>query len=143
MRRNNLLVFDDYVEGTTVVYSPAGLNEKLGKFDQVAVMAVVDNVATTDAMHHVAAFDIYMMHSADARLWIYRNTNTLAPGTAEFHWSTDVLTVSTVGLLAYLDDNSAGVKGPLLGNVRFQMAFAAATTSAHVRLYVTQRDQGA
>src|SRR3954470_3654008 len=72
MRHATWLVFDEYLQSA----SPFGttsqdLNSKLGMYDQLALQAVVDNVASG-----AGGFVVQIFHSSDGRNWLAKN----APG---------------------------------------------------------------
>jgi len=119
-------------------YSRAKLNGKLGHFDQLAVMVLVDNLN-----NNTDGFDLWMAHSADDRIWLYTANGSLTrPTTGNVHWdvaagAAPLLTTDTnIGTYLF-----AGA--PLFDFVRFEMAFSSTNTGGHIRVYVTQRDQGA
>ena len=134
MRRANFVAFDEFLpQGTsasTPVFTSAELNAKLAQFDQLAIMVAIDNVSAA------ASFDLFIEHSADGRHFLALKTNSSAPtGPGDI----DIATLAT---------NATNVKwgyhngdAPLLNYVRFRMYFGSSSTAAHVRVFVTQRDQ--
>jgi hypothetical protein len=139
MRRDNLLVFDDYVASVAVAppitaFTPDRLNATLAKFDQLAVMVIVDNLNTgTDGL------DVWLSHSADGRNWVYGpdGIGSSRAGSGDIHLAGPLITTGP-NLGSYLYGGP-----PLLSFVRLEVAFSGIATGGHVRLYVTQRDQGA
>jgi hypothetical protein len=154
MRRANITVFDDHVKGTQppnlglTVFTSQELNAKLGHFDQMAIQVVVDNLNAVDG------FDLWVQHSSDGRNWLYVLSPAHNPPQG-----TDFGDVSSFGnnMSTSVANNFWGfpgatnnsTQGPtgnpntsLLAFVRFQLYFHSTSTSGHVRVHVTQRDQG-
>lgn len=134
MRRASFVAFDEFLPqgsgASTPVFTSAELNAKLAQFDQLAIMVAIDNVSVA------ASFDLFIEHSADGRNFLALKTNSTTPtGAGDIN-------------IATLATNAANVKWgyhngdtPMLNYVRFRMYFGSASTSAHVRVFVTQRDQ--
>jgi hypothetical protein len=63
MRKQNLLVFDDFVYATAIdqVWTDASFDEVLGRFDQLSLIAVADSVSTGTTLR------VQIEHSTDAR----------------------------------------------------------------------------
>lgn len=138
-RRTNLLVFDEYVPLNTTasspVYTSAEFQHSLAIFDQIAIQAIVDNVTRSGAN---AGFALHIETSGNGRHFAQLNSS----GNAE------VAIASSPGLLTTAINVAAGSypgaissDGAILGFVRFAIHFTEATTAAHVKVYVTQRDQ--
>ena len=129
MRHHNFTAFDEFVVGAissgTAVTTSNELNARLGHFDQMAIMAVVDNI---DA---VGTFTLQIFHSADGR--------NFSPwsGLNDINITSMVMNGTNVGY----GSAPSSVQTPLLSYVRFSMFFTT-TTKGHVRITVTQRDQG-
>jgi hypothetical protein len=148
MRRNNLLVYDDMVPpgtATVTVFSPAVMNAKLAQYDQIALMAVVDNLNNASNK-----LDIWVAHSSDQRNWMYRQGNaTTRPGTGDIHFDAsgggNPLSTTATNVGQYLDGGKVpGAVGPFLAFIRLEIEFGGSgATGGHVRIYATQRDQGA
>jgi hypothetical protein len=132
--RSDFLIFDDYVasgtSGTVYVFTPDSLNDALGSYDVIACEAVVDNVSVSGS----GSFKLYLQHSADDRNFVFSNGTTTPPGTPEISIASLSTTSTNFGITAYQGTY------PLLGNVRFAFQFGESTTSAHVKLFVAQRD---
>jgi len=135
-RRANFAVFDDYVPmGSSPVYTSAAMNQALAVYDQMAIQAVIDNVTRTGG---TAGFELNIQTSGDGRNWANLNpTGTpevsidgTTPGL--FTTKTNIATGSFPGSVS---------QGALLSYVRFAIQFSENTTAAHVKVYVTQRDQ--
>jgi hypothetical protein len=143
MLRNQILVFDEFIPNNGVAtYTHERFNHVLGAFDQLALMAVVDNVSTTTT----DGFDIWVAHSADARQWLYRgNEQTVRTHpplsialNGDIHWPTSSLVRNAPNLGLFRDPGTT----PLLAYIRLELAFTGTATSAHVKVYAVQRDQG-
>jgi hypothetical protein len=137
-RRANLLVFDDYVPLNTIsanpVYTSAELQQALALFDQIAVQVVIDNVTRGGP----AGFSLNIQTSGNGRNFANLNSG----GTPEVSIAASPglsSTATTVAAGSYPGAISSG--GAILGFVRFAIQFTEATTAAHVKIYVTQRDQ--
>jgi hypothetical protein len=133
MLRDNILVFDEYVTSTFAL-TKASLNGRLGTFDQFALMCVIEHLTGSNG------FDLWAAHSADARLWLYRQATPETvnrPATGDIHLTAANLATHAPYYAFYYDPGAL----PLLSFVRFEMAFGSAT-AANVKVYVTQRDQG-
>jgi hypothetical protein len=146
MRRANITTFDEFVpvgaSSTSPVFTDQELNAKLGHFDQMAIQVVIDNVTGT------GSFDLYVEHSSDGRNFIVSQGGVANPPI------TAGLGDVTLGALSTSQANVAwgfprlstalpqNAQTNLLSFVRFRMMFSNGTTSGHIRVHVTQRDQG-
>jgi hypothetical protein len=132
--RAALLVFDDYIatgtSGNTYVYTPSALNDELGTYDAIGFEVVVDNVVVSTS----GSLSVYLQHSADNRSFVYSGFTTDPPAQPDVQLSTLSTTSTNAAIGAY------GGTRPLLAYVRFALKFGEATTAAHVKLFVTQRD---
>jgi len=132
--RAALLVFDDYIaagtSGAVYAYTADVLNEVLGSYDVIAFEAVVDKVSLSGS----GSFRLYLQHSADNKNFVFSNFAITPPATPDMNLSSLSTTSTNFGVSAYSEAY------PLLGNVRFALQFGEATTSAHVKLFVIQRD---
>lgn len=130
--RADLLVFDDFIasgtSGGVYVYTPDTLNDTLGIYDVIAFQAILDKVSAS------GGFKLYLQHSADNRNFVFSNGLTTPPVAAEISFTSLSTTSVNLGMAAYPGTY------PLLGKVRFALQFGDATTSAHVKLFVIQRD---
>lgn len=121
MRRSAFLAFDEFVPDITgTYYTTQELNTRLGHTDQMAVHAIVDNVGGG-----ATGVTISLEHSGDGRLWVVKNA-TLANGA-----------FGTSGVAGA----DAGTS-PTLAFVRLGVKLTGTTGTGHVRVHVTQRDQG-
>ena len=135
MRRANFIAFDEFIplgtSSSSPVFTSAELNSKLGHFDQLAVMVAIDNVGGST----IGGFELFIEHSADGRNFLVENTNSTTPS-----GSGDIsITSLSAGSTNVKYGNHSG-STPLLNYVRFRLYFTNATTSAHVKVFVTQRD---
>jgi hypothetical protein len=135
MRRANFVAFDEFLplgtSSSAPVFTSAELNAKLGQFDQLAIMIAIDNVGGSS----IGGFELFIEHSADGRNFLVENTNSTTPSGSGDISITTLSTGVTNVKYGYHSGSS-----PLLNYVRFRLYFTNATTSAHVRVYVTQRD---
>lgn len=119
MRKFNALVFDEFIPNAgaqaTTLYTSQTLNERLGAFDMLTLMAVADNVTGA-----AATMTVQLQHSADGRNWGNKNQ------TAEIN----NVNLSTTAQNPYVGSD-AGSTGSL-GFVRLAVTIAA-NSSAHVR----------
>jgi hypothetical protein len=135
MRRRNELVFDEVINATSL--TPAFTSDKydaiLGQFDQLAIFVLIDEVSASNA-----GFSLYIDHSADGRQWIQGKNNSPDVQITVGNLSTTATNV------AWGSDPGTLVNPPtpLLGFVRLRMYFFNVAVTAHVKVYVTQRDQG-
>ncbi|MFO0759491.1 MAG: hypothetical protein U0359_23570 [Byssovorax sp.] len=138
-RRTNLLVFDEYVPLSTTsanpVYTSTEFERSLALFDQIAIQVVIDNVTRSGG---TAGFYLHIETSGNGRHFSQIN-NSGSPEVV-FGASPGLSTTSTnVASGSY--PGAVSSDGSLLGFVRFAIHFTEATTAAHVKVYVTQRDQ--
>jgi hypothetical protein len=100
----------------------------------MAGMVVVDNV---DAGGTGCSFNLQIQHSSDGRNWTNWNTGA--------NPDINALGLATnANNIGYCSVPTGTQTTPLLAYVRFQMYFTspAGTKNGHVRVTVTQRDQG-
>ncbi len=138
-RRTNLLVFDDYVPLSTTssspVYTTAELQPALALFDQIAVQVIIDNVTRSGG---TAGFALNIQTSGDGRN--FANLNATSTPEVSIAGTPGLSTTApNVATGTYPGAVSSGAA--LLGFVRFAIQFTEATTAAHIKIYVTQRDQ--
>jgi len=119
VRFERAMVFDEFIQGTT--YTSATLNEFLGRYDQLAVHAFLDEVNIT-----LGTFVIEAEQSSDGQ-----------------HW--DVGTLVSSGTVFNLPFNLfAGARNNSVALVRLKFYFQdAPSTHGHLRVFVTGRDSGA
>lgn len=149
MRNGQLLVFDEMITTSVTAYTSSAHYDRLGSHDELAIVVVIDNVSTTGV-----GFDLFIEHSCDTRNWIQRNdTSQISPppgaagyGDITFNSTNTPLLGTNATYTRMFSDPCKGVSsftgatvaGPLLANVRFAMKLT--TGSAHVKVYVVQRD---
>jgi len=129
MRHHNFTAFDEYLVGATSAnptLTSTELNARLAHFDQLAIMAVVDNIDVN------GTFTLWIFHSADGRNFTSWST------AADINAASIVTNQNNV---FYCSVPTTTNQAPLLSYVRFSMSFAT-TNRGHVRITVTQRDQG-
>jgi len=127
-RKQNVEVFNDFVYATAInnVWTDAKFNDILARFDETSIIAVADSVGGTGTIQ----LSVQMQHSGDGRNWVNKNTNP------EINAQT-----ITVGATTTLAGSDAGTT-PSGGFVRLTVWLPGGTTpSAHVRIYVCNRDQ--
>lgn len=123
MRTFNETVFDDFVYGTTSVYSPAQFAEVLGKSDQLSIQAVVERASLRTTL------TVAIEHSQDGINWAAKNTSPEIDAQALGSGTTT------------LGGADAGTY-PSNGLIRLRVSLgSAASPSAYVRVYVTGRDK--
>jgi len=125
MRKMNVLVFDDFIAGSSTVYTRPELNDQLGQNDLLALQAIVDQVAVA-----AGNVTVQIYHSADQINWKTKN------GTAEINAVAIAVNTTNVAF------GSDGGTVPSLGFVRLGITIAAVSAQAHVKLWVTGRNQG-
>jgi hypothetical protein len=125
MRRAIMTVFDEYISGTTNVYTPPEHNNTLGQFEKLAIEVVCDRFSSAAGN---PTFTLAIEHANDDCNWKAKS------GTAEINAQT--ITVDQTTALVATDGGST----PNLGSVRFRMALAGSTPAAHVRVTVCGRN---
>lgn len=122
MRQFQQLCFDDYVAGTSSVYSAAVLDTLLGRFDRLAVHVVADKVGGTSPR-----ITVMLEHSADSRRWLEKN---------------DIPIVSSVPLTAGTTNSTAGGDESSVASLRYvrlRINLEGTTPRARVRIFVCGR----
>ena len=127
MRKITMLVFDDFIPSNAQVFTAAVLNDRLGQFDHLVLNAVADQSAGTNPT--LAA---QISHSSDQRNWTNKNGTAEIPATA-----------IPVGATTSLVGWDSSPNNPTLGFVRIGITLAGTSPAAHVKLYVTARDDAA
>jgi hypothetical protein len=128
MRKQNTLVFDDFVYANAidVIWTDAKFNDLLARFDQTSLFAVVDSVVGA-----ASTLNVQIEHSGDGRNWLKKN----AAG-AEIN-----AVVVGVGATTSAAGNDPGTV-PTAAFVRLTVWIGGgAGNSAHVKIYVCNRDQ--
>jgi hypothetical protein len=132
VRVANLLVIDEILTAeSALVYTSDALCAKLGAFDQIALMAVVDDV--TQGVNVGPGFKVSIRHSADGRNWLPKNS----AGVAEIGGASGIRLPT--GQTAYAGGDGGD---PSLAFVQIAASLGASNLAAHVRVYVTARDVG-
>ncbi len=127
MRKQSIEVFSDFVYATSAdtVWTDQKFNDVLARFDQTSIIAVADSVTGTNP-----ALNVQIEMSGDGRNWVKKN------GTAEINAQP-----LTAGATTTVAGNDAGTT-PSGGLVRLTVWLGGtASPSAHVRIYVCNRDQ--
>jgi hypothetical protein len=125
-RRFVELVFDDFVFGTSAVFTPIRYDLLLGSASRIALHLVADKATGTSPTVSVQA-----QHSTDGR-----NSSPLsAVGGFEIP-ATALSTTSTTSLTGAVD-SSAG----FLRRLRFQILLGGTNPGARIRLYAAGRDR--
>lgn len=124
MRRFCQMVFDDFVVGTTTVYTSPIYEDTLGTADRLAIQAVADQVSGSSPR-----LTVQVEHGSDGRNW------TAKSGTPEIN-NIAIDTGSTVTLTG----TEPGTN-PSHTRIRLRIALAGTAPQAHVKLYVTGRDR--
>src|SRR5262245_40041767 len=99
---------------------------RLGQYDKIGVQLVMDNITGS------GSFDLKAEHSADGRNFLE------VAGAANL--DINISSVSATAL--HVKFSYSTCYTPLLGYLLFKMYFSAGTIGAHVRVLVTQRDEG-
>jgi len=121
MKRLATLVFDEVIHGAgSIVYTSAKLEDLLGAPDKLSFHVICDNVTTSGTL------SLRLEQSSDRRNWLAKN-------------SVDELTCATTqGSTTQAYGNDDGVKANL-AFIRVKLTLNTSTI-AHVRVYVTGRD---
>jgi hypothetical protein len=125
-RRFVELVFDDFVFGTSAVFTPIRFDLLLGSVSRVALHLVADKATGTSPTVSVQA-----QHSTDGRT----STSVIVGGGFEIP-ATALSTTSTTSLTGAVD-SSAG----FLRRLRFQILLGGTNPGARIKLYATGRDR--
>jgi hypothetical protein len=151
MRAANILVFDEIVQAPSSTKASfntdQSLNDRLGVFDMLALMAVVDNLSGAGKLW------VQIEHSADGRNWLSKN----AP-TAEIGGSTGApppppapqtptapagIPLSTAAQTSYFGGDAGTTVSLAFVRIRIDLeADANASISGRVRVFVTGRNWG-
>ncbi len=124
MRKSNIVVYDNTVALTpaTTIIAPE-FNGPLGEGNQLALQAVIDLVSGT-----TPTFTLKIQHSADQINWVDRSATAEINGVSIPVATTTVIVKQDAGAL------------PFLGYVRFVLSVGGTGTQAHVKVWVTTRD---
>jgi hypothetical protein len=154
MRNTTFVTMDEYLvkqataDYSSSVFTGAQFNTQLGRLNQYAVHAVLDNITTDATPRKLLGF---IDHSNDGRLWVQRSNPN---GTAYQSSDADLVinipaSASITGpvhsacsdacLGASFNGSSNNRSGPLLGFVRLRFFFDNTVAGGHLRVTVTQR----
>lgn len=124
MRKSNSSTYDGNVTVTTgTMTSAPEFNGLMGEGNQIAFQILVDLVSGT-----TPTFTFRMQHSADQINWVNRNTNP----------EVNAQSISAGQINSFLVQDAGAT--PMLGYVRFQVSVAGTSAQAHVKVWVTTRD---
>jgi hypothetical protein len=140
------LLFDDFIRPTnnwsSPVFTDTGFDELLGEFDQLAVHLIVDCISTGGEKLYG-----FLEHSCDGINWIPRTNQAVVFDSNSSHWAPYAdfmlsLTTTTTFAQDVWSDAAYGVSssGPMLARVRWRLFFGGTGSTAHVRLFATQRN---
>ena len=142
MRRDHLLVWDDFVSVTSTIYqSSALLDEKLGRFDQLALFCGLTDVSAPTS--GTSTLWVWIAHSGNGETFLYKTASGGIPPTnpeITFTWTT----APAAALVQWGSDPNAlaNPSTPFLKYVRIYIAMTNVSKPVRARVYVTQRDQG-
>lgn len=122
-RRTSTLVFDDFVVGTTAVYTSPEFNDELGRCERLAIQAIADQVTGTSP-----TLLVQQEHSSDQRNFSNKNGAAEIPATSISTTATTVLTGYELGT------------NPSHGYIRLRIQLGGTSPQAHVKIWVTGRD---
>lgn len=142
MRCDHLVAFDDFLAANTTVYeSDASLDLRLGEFDQIALILVLQDVGAASGTN-TASVSCWIEHSGDGQTFLPKNGSggpppshaeitvnwTTKPGAAVSGWGSDPnLTINP--------------PTPLLRYVRIRLYMQNASGPVRARVWATLRDQ--
>jgi hypothetical protein len=139
MRKDNLLVWDDFIPANATIYeTSSAFDDKLGKYDQLALFAVLlDVVAPATSPAH---FYGWIVHSGDGETFVQKNGTSTADAELKVSWTG----TPAAALVASGSDPNTNVNPPtpFLKYVRLQFTMSGSAKPVRVRVYATQRDQG-
>lgn len=125
MRKFNALVFDEYVPSSTQVFTSSNLDDRLGLPNTLSLFAVADNVGAQGA-----TLTVQIQHSADRRNWLQKNVNNPEISGATLN----------AGVTTAAQGFDSSPSNGNFGFVRLAITLGGMTPSAHVKIYVTGRD---
>jgi hypothetical protein len=124
MRKYMKTVLNDFVVGTTAVYTDTSYNDALGSVDKIALHVVIDQVSGTSPTLTLA-----LEHSCDGRNWVAKNISGAdISGQALLATATNSFFASDAGTV------------PFMGFVRIRVALGGTSPVAHVKVHLTGRD---
>ena len=144
MRAANILVFDEIVQASSTAnpvtvpfLTDQSLNDRLGVFDMLALMAVVDSLTGTGLLW------VQIEHSADGRNWLPKNSTAEIGGDTAPSAPPKGVSLKGPAQAAFAGGDAGG--SPSLAFVRLRIdvqAPATASVSGRVRVFVTGRNWG-
>lgn len=129
MRILSKLVFDEQLSSSGPHYTSQELSELLGRYDQVAIQAIVDKADTSGSL------TVHLQHSADGRNFADKNASAEISGVGGGPGFGTVMT-NVTNICTGSDTGNI----PSLGYVRLSISLVT-TTAAHVKIHLTLRDQ--
>jgi hypothetical protein len=127
MRSFLVLAFDDFIHGSSSVYTAEQFNELLASADQLALFAVADSVGTASLRLHVR-----LEHSSDQRNWENRSTS------ANPEINDISIPQNTTTWTSGYDTGSTPSQAFMRAKIYFNVS-----GSAHVKLSITGRSKSA
>lgn len=127
MREGHWVVFDEYVEGTSTVYTSSEYDDELGSADQLAIHCVIDKQNNSGG---AGGLQVQIQHSGDSRYWLPKYA-----GSGEISAASNVPATGTTANLGGYDQGDT----PSFNFVRLAITLVSPCTSAHVRISVTGR----
>jgi hypothetical protein len=118
------LVFDDFVVGTTTVYSNPRFEELLATSDRYAIQAVVDQVSGTSP-----TLTLQIEHGSDGLNW------SAKAGIPEINLRG--LSSTSTNVFTGFDDGS----NPTHARMRIRITLGGTSPQANVKVYVTGRER--
>lgn len=122
-RRTSTLVFDEFVVGTTAVFTSPEFNDELGRNERLAIQAITDQVTGT-----LPTLQVQQEHASDQRNFTFKNGSAEIPATTISATATTILTGYELGT------------NPSHGYVRLRIQLGGTSPQAHVKIWVTGRD---
>jgi len=122
MRTLHVLIYDDFIEGTTAVYTSPDFNSQLALGDKVKLYAVVDSVGGTSP-----TLTVQLEESGDERNWDDKSATAEIDGEA--------LSTTAVNNVTGYDDGSV----PSSGFLRARIELGGTSPEANVKLWATVR----
>lgn len=127
MRIESKQVFNEFLLNGKEAYTNDELNDFLGRYDQISIQAVVDQVGSAGGL-----LTVQIEHSADGRNFVNKGSAAIVgPGTGP----------GLGGLTAFVTNVLTGVDQGLLPSLGFVRLKIGSDVDAHVKVHVTMRDQ--
>jgi hypothetical protein len=129
MRKFNVRAFNDFVHGTTTVYTSSEFDALLGSADRLALCAVLDSFSGGTPAH----LFVQIQHSGDGRNW--ENLNTVFPEID------DVVLGSNQTIVSYGYDNTAIPTQSFVRLAIWMTENGASAPNAHIEVWACGRDE--